>query len=36
MNRKFRILVPVVLLVALIAVAGCKKKHPPKLPLLWP
>jgi peptidoglycan-associated lipoprotein len=28
MNRKFRILVPVVLLVALIAVAGCKKKQP--------
>jgi peptidoglycan-associated lipoprotein len=28
MNRKFRILVPVVLLVALVAVAGCKKKQP--------
>ena len=28
MNRMFRILVPVVLLVALVAVAGCKKKQP--------
>ena len=26
MNRRYRILVPVVLLVALVAVAGCKKK----------
>ncbi|MGB7548086.1 MAG: peptidoglycan-associated lipoprotein Pal [Terracidiphilus sp.] len=29
MNRRSRILVPVVLLVALVAVAGCKKKQPP-------
>ena len=29
MNRRFRILVPVVLLVALVAIAGCKKKQPP-------
>jgi peptidoglycan-associated lipoprotein len=28
LNRMFRILVPVVLLVALVAVAGCKKKQP--------
>ncbi len=29
MNQRNRILVPVVLLVALVAVAGCKKKQPP-------
>ncbi|MGA7856827.1 MAG: peptidoglycan-associated lipoprotein Pal [Terracidiphilus sp.] len=29
MNRRFRVLTPVVLLVALVAVAGCKKKQPP-------
>jgi peptidoglycan-associated lipoprotein len=29
LNRRNRILVPVVLLVALVAVAGCKKKQPP-------
>ena len=29
MNRRFRVFVPVVLLVALVAVAGCKKKQPP-------
>ncbi len=29
MNRRNRILVPAVLLVALVAVAGCKKKQPP-------
>ena len=28
MNRKFRILVPIVLLVSLVAVAGCKKQQP--------
>jgi peptidoglycan-associated lipoprotein len=28
LNRTFRILVPVVLLVALVAIAGCKKKQP--------
>jgi len=27
LNRSFRVLIPVVLLVALVAVAGCKKKH---------
>ena len=32
MNRRNRILVPVVLLVALFAVAGCKKKMPPPPP----
>ena len=32
MNRRFRILVPVVLLVALVAVAGCKKKQQPLPP----
>ena len=32
MNRRNRILVPVVLLVALVAVAGCKKKQPPAPP----
>jgi peptidoglycan-associated lipoprotein len=29
LNRRFRIFFPVVLLVALVAVAGCKKKQPP-------
>jgi peptidoglycan-associated lipoprotein len=32
LNRRNRILVPVVLLVALVAVAGCKKKQPPAPP----
>ena len=32
MNRTHRILFPVVLLVALFAVAGCKKKEPPPPP----
>ena len=32
LNRRNRILVPVVLLVALFAVAGCKKKMPPPPP----
>jgi peptidoglycan-associated lipoprotein len=29
LNRRFRIFVPTVILVALVAVAGCKKKQPP-------
>ncbi len=32
MNRRLRVFTPVVLLVALVAVAGCKKKQPPPPP----
>lgn len=36
MNRRNRILTPVVLMVALVAVAGCKKKTPPPPPQTAP